>query len=388
MNRIASFFALSLLYFSCANENEEVNDLTPGQLRDYTSVIDKFNGTINPEDLYDYESQEVPSYITKDNTASNPINNEGATLGRVLFYDKALSVDNTISCASCHQQQNAFSDLLIQSEGVAGLTGRHSMRLVNTRFSDEFRFFWDERATSLEDQTTKPIQDHIEMGFSGEDGDPGIEDLTLKLAGEEYYRDLFYLAYGDEEITEVKMQMALAQFIRSIQSFDSRFDEGLSATGNINANFANFTEEENLGKQLFLTPPPNGGAGCQGCHRAPEFDIDPNSLNNGVLDVAGASGTDLTNTRSPSLRDIFNSNGQLNGPLMHNGDFTSLRQVIDHYNAIGPESDNAQLDPRLRGPGGFQNLNLSDTEKDAMIAFIKTLSGNEIYTAAQWSDPF
>jgi len=94
-----------------------------------------------------------------------------ATLGRVLFYDKQLSANGAIACASCHKQEFAFSDTAQQSVGLnGGLTGRHSMRLVNSRFADEVRFFWDERASSLEDQTTQPIQDHVEMGFSGENG--------------------------------------------------------------------------------------------------------------------------------------------------------------------------------------------------------------------------
>ena len=116
-------------------------------------------GTIDLDNLFNYESQTVPNYITKDNTAGNTISDEAATLGRVLFYDKQLSLNNTIACGSCHMQEFAFGDTAQLSVGfVGGLTDRHAMRLVNPRFADEVHFFWDERANTLEDQTTQPIQ--------------------------------------------------------------------------------------------------------------------------------------------------------------------------------------------------------------------------------------
>ena len=347
------------------------------------------SGTIDLDDLFNYETQNIPSYITKDNTPeTNQINNEITTLGRVLFYDKNLSENNTIACASCHQQAFAFSDPLTSSVGLnGGNTGRHSMRLVNSRFSNEEKFFWDERATSLENQVTQPIQDHIEMGFSGTNGDPDFNELIAKLSAIDYYQTLFDFAYGNSTINEDKIQRALSQFIRSIQSFDSKFDEGFLQSPNLNAPFPNYTPQENLGKQLFLNPPPNGGAGCAGCHAPPEFDIDPNTLNNGV--IGSTTEVDLTNTRSPSLRDLVNPDGSLNGPLMHDGSMTSLLQVINHYNSIPNNPANNNLDNRLQGPGNqTQQLNLTINEKSALEAFLKTLSGSDIYTNEKWSDPF
>ena len=350
------------------------------------------SGTIDLDDLFNYETQNIPSYITKDNTPeTNLINNEITTLGRVLFYDKNLSENNTIACASCHQQAFAFSDPLTSSVGLnGGSTGRHSMRLVNSRYSNEEKFFWDERAASLEDQVTQPIQDHVEMGFSGTNGDPNFNDLILKLSAIDYYQILFEFAFGNSTIDEDKIQKALAQFVRSIQSFDSKFDEGLEQAPNLNAPFPNYTPQENLGKQLFLNPPPNGGAGCAGCHAPPEFDIDPNSLNNGVIGVIGSTTeVDLTNTRSPSLRDLVNPDGSLNGPMMHDGSMTSLLQVIDHYNSIPNNPANTNLDNRLQRPGNqTQQLNLTINEKSALESFLKTLSGSDIYTNEKWSNPF
>jgi cytochrome c peroxidase len=362
------------------------------------AILETFETKINPNALPNYANQAVPNYIRKDNTGNNPITDEKATLGRVLFYDKNLSIDNTISCASCHKQALAFGDTTLASSGVqAGVTTRHSMRLINTRYAEEIKFFWDERAATLEAQVTDPIQDHAELGFSGQTGRPNFAALLTKLNGIAYYKELFQLAYGSPTVTEQRIQDALANFIRSIQSFDSKFDVGRTTAANDAAPFQNFTAQENLGKQLFLTPPvfnPNsvrisGGAGCQGCHRAPEFDIDPNTRNNGVVRRIAAGGPlDLTNTRSPSLRDVVNSTGGSNGPFMHNGVFATLQNVMGHYNTIPIVQGNNSLDARLM-PGGIgQNLNLTPAETAALVAFVRTLSGRDVYTNEKWSDPF
>jgi cytochrome c peroxidase len=350
-------------------------------------------GVLDLTSLANYAAQPIPSYITKNNTPgganANPITNAGATLGRVLFYDKRLSRNDTISCASCHRQAFGFSDRDTASTGVAGTTGRHSMRLINSRFATEARFFWDERAASLENQTTDPIRDHVEMGFSGTLGDPAITDLVTKLAAIEEYRVLFAAVFGDTSITETRVRRALAQFIRSIQSFDSKYDAG-RAVANDNQPFPNFSASENAGKQLFLNPqpPPGGspaGAGCAGCHRPPEFDINPNSLNNGV--TTGFSGTDLNNTRSPSLRDLVGPGGSSNGAFMHDASKTTLAAVIAHYNTI--PGDNTNLDNRLRRPGGnVQNLNLTQQQRNDLEAFLRTLTGSNVYSDPKWSSPF
>lgn len=334
-----------------------------------------------------YANQPVPAYITRDNTpADNPITDMGATLGRVLFYDKRLSRNDTVSCASCHNQANAFSDVDTASTGVSGQTGRHSMRLINPRFSGESRFFWDERAATAEAQATTPIKDHAEMGFSGTNGDPDFNDLVTKLSAIEVYQVLFQAVYDDPTITEERVGKAIAQFVRSIQSFDSKYDVGRAQVPNDGAPFPNFTAQENQGKDVFLRPPNLGGAGCAGCHQPPEFSIDPATLNNGVIGVI-AGGTDLTNTRSPSLRDVVGPDGLPHTSFMHNASFPTLRAVIDHYNVI--PALNPNIDPRLIMPGGQpQRLNLSTVQKDAMEAFLKTLTGSNVYTDAKWSDPF
>ena len=344
------------------------------------------DGVLDLTSLANYENQPVPAYIRRDNTpGNNPITNEGATLGRVLFYDKRLSRNNTVSCSSCHQQARAFGDTAVASAGVAGTTGRHSMRLINSRFGQEVKFFWDERAATLEAQTSRPIQDHVEMGFSGTSGDPAFGDLVDRLEAIPEYRVLFAMTFGSPQITETNVQSALAQFVRSIQSFDSKYDTGRAVVPADDLNFPNFTPQENQGKALFLNPPGAGGAGCAGCHRPPEFDIDPASRNNGITGAIGG-GTDLTNTRSPTLRDLTGPNGS-NGPFMHNGIFTTLNQVVNHYNVI--PGNNTNLDPRLQRPGGqVQNLGLNQGQRDSLVAFLNTLSGSNVYTDAKWSNPF
>jgi cytochrome c peroxidase len=353
------------------------------------STVHAGDGVLDLTQLANYANQPVPAYITNNNTtAGNPVTDRGATLGRVLFHDRRLSRNNTVSCSSCHVQAHGFSDAAVASTGVSGTTGRHSMRLINARFANETRCFWDERATNLENQTTQPVKDHVEMGFSGASGDPAFADLVAKLSAIDEYRVLFLMTFGDASITETRVQRSLAQFVRSIQSFDSKYDIGRARVANDGVNFPNFTARENAGKQLFLAPPggPGGGAGCAGCHVPPEFDIAPNSLNNGVITKIGG-GTDLTNTRSPSLRDLLGPGGQSNGPYMHDGSFTTLAQVINHYNLI--PGNNANLDNRLRRPGGgTQSLNLTQQQKDDLAAFLATLTGSAVYTDEKWSDPF
>lgn len=322
----------------------------------------------------------------------------------MLFYDKKLSSDNTIACASCHEQKYAFGDTSWLSTGVNGTTTRHSMRLVNSRFSEEKQFFWDERADNPEVQTTMPIKDHVEMGYSGTEGDPTFQDLLDKLDTVSYYNDLFYLAYGDTTITELKMQKALAQFIRSIQSFDSPYDEGRDQVGNDLQPFQNYCNQENLGKTLFMTQPvfdnngtrTSGGFGCASCHRPPEFDMDPNTKSNGILFTAmnttAAGGIDTVVFRSPSIRDLVNPDGELNGRLMHTGNFINLNQILNHYDGINlfPKAPGVGvvIDERLVPNGKPQNLNMTRQERTQIVSFLETLTGKDMYTNSKWSSPF
>jgi cytochrome c peroxidase len=378
------------MFLGCSDD-PEVDPIDAPPLAGKT-VEEQFAGRIQINNLPIYANQGVPEYIQRDNSGFNPITNEGAILGRVLFYDKNLSFDNSMSCSSCHQQKFAFGDTAKVSRGVqGGLTRRHAMRLINARFGEEQSFFWDERAATLETQTSMPIKDHAELGYSGLEGRPGYGDLLKKLQTIRYYNELFKLAFGDSVITETRMQRALAQFVRSIQSFDSKYDEGYTQ------NFANFTAEEKRGLSLFTAVPQTeaedginvrvaGGVGCAFCHRPPEFDIRPETGNNGVGGVANNPGeNDFQNTRAPSLRNLANPAGVLNGPLMHDASITSFEDLIATIGKLEPNPTNINLDPILRP--GF-DLKITDQEALDLTAFLKTLTGKDVYSDERWADPF
>ncbi|MFP6864583.1 MAG: cytochrome-c peroxidase, partial [Roseibacillus sp.] len=197
----------------------------------------------------------APPILAQDNTpANNPITDAGATLGRVLFYDKRLSANNSISCSSCHQQQHGFSDPRQFSIGFqGGATGRNSMGLTNARYHQRGHFFWDERAATLEDQVLGPIQNDVEMGLT-------LTELVSKVSAEEFYHELFTDAFGDQTVTSRRISRALAQFVRSIISTESKYDLGRPT------NFSNFTAQENLGRALF-----NGRGRCVTCHGSDNF---------------------------------------------------------------------------------------------------------------------
>lgn len=392
---LTAIIVLVIIGVSCSKKS----GTTPAPVDPYAAIKAAFGTNIDPNNLSNYANQPRPAYLNpvKDNTGGNTITNAKATLGRVLFYDKNLSIDNTVACGSCHKQQFAFSDTAIASKGVqGGTTGRHSMRLINSRFAVETKFFWDERAATLEIQTTKPVQDHAEMGFSGQSGRPVLSDLLTKLQAIKYYNELFKFVYGDITVTEARLQECLAQFVRSIQSFDSKYDAGRALVPNDGAPFPNFTAQENQGKQLFLTPPvfgpggvrTGGGAGCNACHNAPEFDIDPNTKNNGIIGKISGTGIDITVTRAPSLRDLVSAAGNQNGPMMHTGNLPGLQNAVGHYNTINIAPGNTNLDPRLTPGGVGQQLNLTGAETSALVAFLRTLGGTNVYTDSKWGNPF
>jgi cytochrome c peroxidase len=327
----------------------------------------------------------VPPVTNLDNTsASNPVTDTGATLGRVLFYDPALSANGTVACASCHQQSLGFSDdrpLSLGFEG--GETGRNSMSLLNAAYYDNGHFFWDERADTLEDQVLMPIQDPVEMGMT-------LETLVAAVEGQPYYASLFAQAFGDETITSERIALALAQFVRAMVSAQSRYDEGVELVGSAIPPFPNFSDQENLGKQLFFSADGN----CAICHLANEAGppmpgqvvndaiFQPLiAINNGLDANPSDTGAGGGRFKSHSLRNVA-----LTGPYMHDGRFDTLLQVVEHYDngvQAGPNTD-----PRVMPGGQPQNLGLSMDEKLAIVAFLETLTDEVISTDPRFSDPF
>lgn len=375
------------------------------------------SGALRLNSLFNYANQEIPDYITQDNTpASNPITDEGATLGRVLFYDKALSSNNTVSCASCHKQEFAFGDNESFSQGVNNKTFRHSMRLINIRFGEDSLFRWDRAAKTLEDQMTIPIKNHEEMGYSGTNGDPDFDDLIAELESISYYDELFTDAFGDATITEERIQKSLAQFVRSIQSFDSKYDEGRAMVSSDLVDFPNFNAEENAGKKLFMdsiktyttdiitvndiitgeteehyaSKRLSGGFDCVACHRPPEFDIAPDTKNNGF--TRGNSEYDVffdyDVVRTPTIRDVIykDASGPIAG-FFHSGT-TNINDIADVYDFRQEDERNNNLDERYVLNDLHIWLDMTDEEKDQLNAFMATLTGTDVYTNEKWSDPF
>ena len=354
-----------------------------------------------PSTPYDYASLNLPAYfITNvpgsplatsingtDNTpTNNPIINDGATLGRVLFYDKKLSANGTIACASCHKQNKGFSDDAVLSLGFnGGSTGRHSMTLINSRFYQRGRFFWDERAATLEEQVLMPFQDPVEMGMT-------LEQVVSKVQEQSYYPSLFTKAFGSAEINADKISKALAQFVRSIVSYSSKYDMGRAMTATPGANFPNFTAEENLGKNIFFAPIQNGGGACFGCHTTEAFiSANPGPQNNGLDAVSTTdlgAGSVFNNPifigrfKTSSLRNI-----ELTAPYMHDGRFSTLEEVVEHYNS--GIQNHPTLSPALKDANNNPvQLNLTTEEKAALVAFLKTLTDNSVSNNVKWSNPF
>lgn len=346
-----------------------------------------------PATPYNYANVPLPAHFqtaarTFDNTpADNPITDHGATLGRVLFYDPTLSATGTTSCASCHQQQHAFAEPRAVSVGFAGQqVTRNSMSLVNSRYYASGKFFWDERAATLEQQVLMPIENEIEMGHS-------LPDLVRQLQQDPLYPPLFRHAFGTDTVTTDRIARALAQFLRSIVSYRSRFDQGLAQVNSIDDPFPNFTAAENLGKQQFLHR-----GGCAVCHlrTLPDGDaqfafffVDKATVNGVDGEITGrdTGKGGVTKNRqhdgafkSPSLRNVART-----GPYMHDGRFATLDRVLEHYNwSVRPHPN---LDDRL-SDAAANGIAIPERQKVALATFLETLTDDALLTDPRFADPF
>ncbi len=301
----------------------------------------------------------------------NPLIEERVALGRALFHDAKLSRDNSISCASCHAENAAFSDARRFSLGVEGRTGkRQAMPLFNLAWKSSF--FWDGRAPSLRAQALVPIQDHAEM-------DEKLERVVAKLAGQGDYRGLFTAAFGSAEITPEKIGLAIEAFVLTLTSFDSKFDRAMRGEK------VALTVEEQRGFELFFTEydprREQFGADCFHCHGGANFSTHGfanNGLDETFADVGRFAVTQRESDRGkfsvPSLRNV-----SLTAPYMHDGRFNTLEEVIDHYSTGVKRS--TTLDPNLaKHPVG--GMNLSTEDKAALVAFLKTLTEERWQNAA------
>lgn len=298
----------------------------------------------------------------------NPLLTERVILGKKLFHDTQLSKNNNISCASCHQQQHAFTDPRPLSKGTHGKNStRHSMPLFNLAWKSSFH--WDGQAPSLRSQTFLPTSNHLEM-------DQDLNHLTEKLNTDPTYQILFKKAFSsptpDQTITPEKISLALENFLLTLTSHDSKFDQAANGKTTL-------TEQEQQGMTLFFTEhdprSDRRGADCFHCHGGANFsnhqfhnnglapNIKPTDLGRFLITKNPA---DKNKFATPSLRNIA-----LTAPYMHDGRFQTLEQVIDHYS--NPIPNSPTLDPNL-AKHPKTGLGLNQQEKAALLSFLKTLT--------------
>lgn len=302
-----------------------------------------------------------------------------ATLGRVLFYERNLSVNGTVSCGSCHKQNLAFADDVAFSRGFQDrLTGRNTPALQDfTTFfmngGPTSRFFWDGRSDNLNNLIGGPVTNHIEMGLQHfEDVLPGLRRL-------DYYPPLFQAAFGTSEITTDRISYAVSLFLAAIRTGHTRFDDYNRFQGSLSA-------LEMQGEHLFQTK-----YNCAGCHNENMggytgnafadigLEQTPNDMGLGAI-----SGDPSENGlfKIPNLRNVT-----LTAPYMHDGRFETLDDVLEHYShGIQPA---ANLDVRLQDLAGApMRMNILPEEKAAIIAFLGTLTDPVMTTDPYLSDPF
>lgn len=322
--------------------------------------------------------------------ADNPMTYDGVQLGRHLFYDPILSADNSMSCASCHFAEKSFADGKQVSKGIDGIAGiRSSMSLMNIAYvvptnpADTFLLFWDGRAKSLETQALLPVEDPIELHHLWPNV---IEDLK----NHDKYPQMFRKAFGINDKTEITKELAakaIAQFERiMIGSGTSIYDRYLNGETDL------LQDEVLDGKLMFFDEGADFGlpdAECFHCHGTGTL-TGRGFFNNGLdpYDLIQDPGRENV-TKNPNDRGKFRTTTLMNiektAPYMHDGRFSNLNQVVDHY-----------LFDAIPTPYPNPNLNLIINKKqlytayhrDALVAFLKTLTDNEFINNPDLQNPF
>jgi len=292
--------------------------------------------------------------------ANNPSTPAKIELGEKLFFEPGLSVDKTVSCASCHRPDHFFTDEAALSKGVRAQLGDHNaMTVLNAAYAPHL--LWDGRSLSLEDQVRYPVTHPREMNNTQ-------EGVVKFLAADSVYPALFKQAFGDEAVSWERVTQAIATFERTLLAGNSPFDRFMA--GNTSA----VPEAARRGFELF-----RGNAGCAKCHQYDEqkpFFTDFDFHNTGVnwsqsTDLGRYSITkareDKGAFRTPSLRNVAKT-----GPYMHDGKMTSLHEVVEFYSRGGEK--NPFLDEKIHP------LNLSEQDKSDLVAFLESLTGEMTYT--------
>lgn len=364
----------------------------------------KYSDTpVLPEQPYQYPSQfsNDPSQFSNGGL-NDPAADNQATLGRVLFYDKKMSLNNSVSCGNCHQQSKGFCD---GKQFSTGLQDQKTRRNAPGIVVHDGGLFWDGRAHNFHDLALMPLVNHVEMM------NYDISKLEKKVAGISYYPELFTKAYGSDEISIEKIQSAIAAFLSKFLFTNNRFNQG----GGWGSNSNLLTTQEKAGMDLFF-----GKATCGNCHNGRTLDgwvgaqecigLDETYADNGIGELT-RNVSDNAKFRVPTLLNI-----EYTAPYMHDGRFKTLEEVVEHYNS-GVKNhpnlswalrDNSQFGTMTTGQLFLQldvnhdgqisdsevpstpavKLGLNDSEKRALVAFLKTLSDPSILTDIRYSDPF
>jgi len=319
-----------------------------------------------------------------DIPADNPLTVEGVELGRLLFWETRLSEDNSMSCGSCHLPEVNFADPAQYSTGVTGAVGtRNAMALINLGWASSF--FWDGRSPSLEDQIRDPVPHPSEMNL------PWPEAVAkLQADGTDTrYPERFFDAFGTTEISEDLVVMAIAQFVRTMISADSKFDRWRRGETDL-------TDSEYSGYQMFLreggdpeeVPGGQFGGDCFHCHGEAGLQFTDHLFHNNGLDPsfeadpgrASVTGSPLDSGlfRTPTLRNVA-----LSAPYMHDGRFQTLEEVVEHYNSGGVAS--STIDPFMKYTTG--GLSLAPSQKADLLAFLHTLTDTVFVQNPAFQDP-
>ncbi len=332
--------------------------------------------SINPVDenfepipaTIDYPSW-VSVYLSEmPQNISNPLTKEGIALGSLLFYETQLSKNNTQSCASCHQQANGFSDTSRFSSGIDGSKGdRNAMAIVNLAWSKSF--FWDGRRTTLESQAYDPVTNPIEMNNDW-------ATVVDRLSKNSKYPELFYRAFKTRKIDSNLVAKAIAQFERSLVSFNSRFDKYY-----FEGDTTILNEQEKNGLSIFF----NKGD-CNHCHS--DVLLSDDAFRNNGLDkqftdkgrgLVTKDATDDGKFKVVSLRNI-----EVTAPYMHDGRFKTLEEAVSHYNE-GIHKDSPNMDDNMQKI--ISGIQLSNQEKLDLVAFLKTFTDQQFLTNKAHSNP-
>jgi cytochrome c peroxidase len=322
-----------------------------------------------------------PFFPPMDVPADNPLTVEGVELGRYLFWEKKLSGNNEMSCGTCHLPENSFADPQQFSTGINGDIGtRQAMALINMGWA--VSYFWDGRKMTLEDLVIEPVENPIEM-------DEDWENALSELRNDPAYPPRFKAAFGTTEINQLRVRKAIASFIRTMISADSKFDK--QRIGQYT-----FTASEEDGFNLFLreggspdeVPGGSFGADCFHCHGFGAMQMTDYLFHNNGLDAsfeadAGRAGVTGNALDSGKFRTTTLRNIELTSPYMHDGRFTTLEQVVNHYNSGGVPS--TTIDPFMKFTTG--GLQLSEQSKVNLIAFLKCLTDTSFIHNPAFSDP-